>query len=343
MAVKEQPGAPHAGQAPLAAYALFQTCDLDEARERVASIFCPHRLDRIGQGRFHARHHHLAGDRISLNFIDYGAKTLISPGCLRDFYLFQMPLAGAAAIHHGADSYCSDPARAALLNPHLPTTMIWGEGCAQVLLRIDRVAFNAHLARMLGRRTDRPLAFAGAFDLTGPRGAAIRALVLHLVAEADAGRVALGHGSLMGRQIEAALMTGLLEAHRHNFTDALQRNHSADLAPRLVRQAEEHMLAHIDQPLALDDVAEAVGVSARALQYAFRRFRDTTPMAFLRQSRLERAHRDLQNARPGDTVTEIATRWGFTHFGRFSETYRARFGCTPRQTLRDAALEPFTG
>lgn len=339
----ETPEAPRDRQAPLAAYALFQTRELDEARERVAAIFCPHRLDRIGKGQFNARHHHLAGDRISLNFIDYGAKTLISPGYLRDFYLFQMPLSGAAAIHNGADSYCSDPGRAAVLNPHLPTTMIWGEGCAQVLLRIDRAAFNAHLARMLGGRADRLLAFTGAFDLTGPRGAAIRALVLHLVAEADAGRAALGQGSLMGRQIEAALMTGLLEAHQHNFSDALRRSRNTDLAPRLVRQAEEYMLARIDHPLALDDVAGVVGVSARALQYAFRQFRNTTPMAFLRQQRLERAHRDLQEARPGDTVTEIATRWGFTHFGRFSETYRARFGCTPRQTLRDAALEPFSG
>jgi len=342
MAVMEPTAKPYAAQAPLAAYSLFDTRDLDEARERVASIFCPHRLDRIGRGQFNARHHHLAGDRISLNFIDYGAKTLISPGCLRGFYLFQMPLSGSAAIHNGADSYCSDTGRAALLNPHLPTTMIWDEGCAQVLLRIDRAAFNTHLSQMLGTRSDRPLTFTGALDLTGPRGAAIRALVLHLVAEADAGRAALGHGSLMGRQIEAALMTGILEAHHHNYTDALSRTRNTDLAPRLVRQAEEYLLAHIDQPLALNDVAGAVGVSARALQYAFRQFRDTTPMAFLRKARLERAHHDLQNARPGDTVTEIATRWGFTHFGRFAETYRARFGCTPRQTLQDCALEPFT-
>lgn len=333
--------APRDRQAPLAAYALFQTRDLDEARERVASVFCPHKLDRIGHGPFNARHHHLPGEQLSLNFIDYGGKTLISPGCLRDFYLFQMPLSGAAAIRNGGDSYCSDPGRASLLNPHLPTTMIWDEGCRQVLLRIDRLAFSAHLGRMLGRRPDRALSFTGACDLTGPRGAGLRALILHLVAEADAGRPALAPGSLMGRQIECALMTGLLEAHRNNFSDALHQSHRADLAPRLVRQAEEFMLAQIDRPLALEDVAEAVGVSARALQYAFRRFRDTSPMAFLRAARLDRAHQDLQAARPGDTVTEIATRWGFTHFGRFAETYRARFGCTPRQTLQDAGLEPF--
>ncbi|KPQ08315.1 MAG: Transcriptional regulator containing an amidase domain and an AraC-type DNA-binding HTH domain [Rhodobacteraceae bacterium HLUCCA12] len=329
------------GAAPLAAYALFQTRELDEARERVASVFCPHRLDRIGKGRFDARHHHLAGERLSLNYIDYGTKTLISPGHLRDFYLFQMPLSGAAAISNGGEQYCSDPERAAMLNPHRPTTMIWDDDCRQVLLRIDRAALSAHLGQMLGMRADRPLTFAGPCDLTARGGAALRALILHLVAEADAGRCVLGPGSLLGRQIESALMTGLLEAHCHNYADALDGRRGADLAPRVVRRAEDYMMAHIDRPLALDDVAAAVGVSARALQYAFRRFRDTTPMAFLRNARLERAHHDLQAARPGDTVTEIATRWGFSHFGRFADTYRARFGRSPRQTLQDARLDTF--
>ncbi|MFN3936306.1 MAG: AraC family transcriptional regulator [Gemmobacter sp.] len=323
--------------APLAGHALFHTTDLDEARERVAAVFCPHRLDRIGRGEFDACHHHAPGERLSLNYIEYGAKTLIAPGCLRDFYLLQIPVAGAAAIRNGADAYVSDRRRAAVLNPHLPTTMIWDEGCRQVLVQIDRQSLNDHLAQHLGRRSDSPVTFTGSLDLTTPEGAALRALVDHLVAETDAGRPVLGRGSLLGRQIEAALMTGLLEAHRHSHADAFRHSPGGPgPAPRIVRQAEDYMLARIDQPLAIEDVAAAVGVSARSLQLAFRRFRGTTPMAFLRERRLERAHADLQSGRPGATVTEIAIRWGFAHFGRFAESYRRRFGRTPRETLRDA-------
>ena len=328
--------------APLAGHALFRTRDLDEARERVAAIFCPHRLDRIGPGGgFDACHHHLQGERLSLNYIAYGAKTLIAPGELRDFYLFQMPLTGAAAIRNGSDAYVSDPGRAALLNPHHATTMIWEGDCRQILLRIDREAFVRHLAGLIGGLPDRPLTFSGAMDLTGPRGAALRALILHLVAEADAGRPALRPGSLLGRQIESTLMTGLLEAHRHSFSDALHHTRGHEVAPRMVRQAEAWMLARIDQPVGIEDVAEAVGVSARSLQLAFRRFRNTTPLAFLRDARLDRAHADLQAGLPGTSVTEVATRWGFGHFGRFSGIYRGRFGCAPRETLRDAQAAPF--
>ena len=321
---------------PLAAHVLFQTRDLDEARERVAAVFCPHRLDRIGRGGFHARHHHLRGERLSLNYIDYGAKTLIAPGLLQDFYLLQMPLSGAASIRNGGQDYVSDSGRAAVLNPHLPTTMIWDQDCRQVLIQIERAALEAQLARHLGRRPAGTLTFSGALDLTGRRGAALRGLVLHVLAEADAGRSPLGPASLLGRQIESALLTGLLEAHGHSQSEAMAGRGGGDLAPRIVRRAEEFMLAHPDQPLAIEDVAAAAGVGARALQLAFRRFRDMTPMEFLRRARLERAHADLQAARPGTTVTEIATRWGFAHFGRFAQSYRACYGQSPSQTLQEA-------
>jgi hypothetical protein len=77
---------------PLARFSLFESSDLDEARERVARVFCPHRLDMIGRGSFDACHNHVSGERLSLNYIQYGAKTLIAPGELTDFYLLQIPL-----------------------------------------------------------------------------------------------------------------------------------------------------------------------------------------------------------------------------------------------------------
>lgn len=104
----------------------------------------------------------------------------------------------------------------------------------------------------------------------------------------------------------------------------------------VVRRAVEYIETHAGTDISPADIAEAAHITVRGLQYAFRRHLDTTPMAYVRRTRLDRAHRDLvaADAANGDTVTAIATRWGFLHQGRFVETYRRAYGGTPGQTLR---------
>ena len=85
----------------------------------------------------------------------------------------------------------------------------------------------------------------------------------------------------------------------------------------------------------MDDVVAAAGSSARSIYAGFRRFRDTTPMAYLKQLRLLRAHDELLAADPTrQTVTEIAMKWRFFHLGYFAAGYRRRFGEPPSTTLR---------
>jgi AraC-like DNA-binding protein len=313
-------------------HTLFRSRDLDEARERVAAVFCPHRLETLGARRlFDACHHHLAGQRLSLNYIAYGARTLIAPGELGGFYLLQIPLDGGAEITNGRDTYLSTPDRAAILNPHLPTRMVWQEGTRQVLVQVSRQAMQDHLAAQIGGPSDRPLTFAGPLDLTQGPGAALRRLVMWLVAEADAGSPPIGPG-LMARQIEGTVLSGLLEA-QHDHGAQLGRARAAP-RPRHLRLAEGFIEAHLDQPITLEEVAAAAGISPRGLQMAFRDWRGTTPLAFWRQARLARAHADLIAAPPGTRVTDVALRWGFSHFGRFAEQYRDRYGLSPSDTLR---------
>jgi transcriptional regulator GlxA family with amidase domain len=96
-----------------------------------------------------------------------------------------------------------------------------------------------------------------------------------------------------------------------------------------------HDNAHRD--IGLNDIAAAIGVTPRSVQYTFRRHLGSTPLEYLRRVRLQRAHRDLQAADPAvHTVMEIAGRWGFGHPGRFSIAYRQTFGTPPSRTLRDS-------
>jgi transcriptional regulator GlxA family with amidase domain len=81
------------------------------------------------------------------------------------------------------------------------------------------------------------------------------------------------------------------------------------------------------------ELATQVGVGVRALQLAFRRYRNSTPQRFVRERRLELARRRLV-AGVGSTVTDVALATGFAHLGRFSAEYRARFGESPSETRR---------
>jgi AraC-like DNA-binding protein len=106
-------------------------------------------------------------------------------------------------------------------------------------------------------------------------------------------------------------------------------------APRSVLRAEEFMRAHSSEDITLAEIVQASGVSRRALHGAFRRFRETTPVGFLRELRLSRA-RELLIAGHAASVTDAAQECGLHHLGRFAREYARRFGEAPSSTMRRA-------
>jgi transcriptional regulator GlxA family with amidase domain len=108
-----------------------------------------------------------------------------------------------------------------------------------------------------------------------------------------------------------------------------------DHQPALLRRAIEFMESNVANDIGLVDIADAVHVTPRAVQYMFRRHLETTPLQYLRRLRLHYAHNELVVAdRMHQTVTGIAVRWGFVHTGRFAVLYRQHYGQSPHDTLR---------
>ncbi|MFI8961603.1 helix-turn-helix domain-containing protein [Streptomyces sp. NPDC053493] len=104
---------------------------------------------------------------------------------------------------------------------------------------------------------------------------------------------------------------------------------------RTLRRAMAFIEGNAHRDIGLADIAASVPVTPRAVQYAFARHADTTPLRHLRQVRLARARADLRAADPRTTtVTEVAVRWGFAHQGRFAAAYRRAYGEAPSETLR---------
>lgn len=120
-----------------------------------------------------------------------------------------------------------------------------------------------------------------------------------------------------------------------NSTQSEPEPSGLNTTPDSVRRAVAYIESNADRDIGVADIADAAGVTPRALQYAFRRHLGTTPLGHLRVVRLDLVHRDLTAANPfsGATVTQLAGRWGFWHAGRFAAQYRAVYGRSPSETL----------
>ena len=115
-------------------------------------------------------------------------------------------------------------------------------------------------------------------------------------------------------------------------TTAVDRH---DSTPRLLRRAMAFIDDNAGRDISMVDIANAVYVTPRALQYMFRKHRHCTPTEYLRRVRLSHAHAELA---AGDgtrvRVAQVAARWGFPHSGRFAVYYREQYGESPHTTLR---------
>ncbi len=103
----------------------------------------------------------------------------------------------------------------------------------------------------------------------------------------------------------------------------------------------EAMYARQDEPWRAAELARLAGTSVRQLHEGFRRHLGLSPMVYLREVRLMRAHEDLVAADQGlRSVSDVAYRWGFGHPGRFAADYRRRYGQLPSDTLRRRGPQP---
>jgi AraC-like DNA-binding protein len=114
------------------------------------------------------------------------------------------------------------------------------------------------------------------------------------------------------------------------------RTDRRDSTPENLRKAIAFIEDNAVRDISLADIAAAVYVTPRTLQYMFRKHRDSTPLEYLRRVRLHYAHLELVSADPlRATVSEIARKWGFGHVGRFAAFHRQEYGRSPHHTLRD--------
>jgi AraC-like DNA-binding protein len=225
-----------------------------------------------------------------------------------------------------------DPGQLFLMSvPGLPHTARWTPGAIANCV-IDP-SLLASVADPAPARRPQPIRFTRLDPRTPAAGARWRATQTHvagLLASAEAAAAPLLVASA-ARLLAAATLAAFPNTA---LTDPTAEDRH-DSHPATLRRAMAFIEEHAEQDVTIADIAAAANVTVRAVQLAFRRHRGLTPLEYLRQVRLDHAHRDLVAADPGrQTVTTIAYRWGFPSSSRFSHYYREAYGVTPSRTLR---------
>ena len=252
----------------------------------------------------------------------------------RPDYSLSLPAKGTFCAQIGAEQIHGGYRTGTLGSPTLDQRTVLNEESSRYGISISQAALVRQLESLLGRPMTEPLRFTPKVDLGNTAGRSLQSLVQLMVD--DLSREDSGFDQpLVATQFEQLLISILLSQQPHNYTKRLESPMPAP-ASRDVKRALDYIHEHLQEPISLVDLVEVSGVAGRSLHAHFRRFTGKSPLAYVAEQRLARARDDLKTPGPGETVTTIATRWGFTQLGRFSGTYRKTYGETPVETLRNA-------
>jgi AraC-like DNA-binding protein len=312
----------------------IHSTDADEARSIGKMMYYPHQVAVHGPAQNFAMHIDAAHlGPVTVGWLWYDTEVTITTDALESAYQVNMPIRGELLTSSGTFRDVATPTRAAVYRYDLPTTMTgWQDGYGRVLaVKIDRVALEDHLSTMLARPVCGPIDFDFAIDLADPRAGQWSSLLRDLAVQLR-DPDALSLHPLMAQSLGASVMTGLILAGQHTYTPELHVEATPGRPP-IIERAIDFIEAHLAEPLTVTAIAARVGLSVRSLQEGFQLTLNTTPMSYVRHARLLRIRNDLLVAGLGESVAQIAHRWGVSHLGRFACQYRQAFGESPSTAL----------
>jgi AraC-like DNA-binding protein len=203
------------------------------------------------------------------------------------------------------------------------------------------VSFEASLLNQvadgLPNRAPAPVRFTSMTAVSASAAQRLRA-TLEFAWDLVAGHPAAGDQPLVTGSVARLVAATILDTFPNTAATEPDRGDRHDAGPATLDRAIEFIKENARADLSMSDIAAAANVSIRAVQLAFRRGLGLTPLGYLRQVRLERAHRDLLTGGPaGPTVTAVSVRWGFSSSSRFAAYYREAFGVPPSYTRKQAS------
>lgn len=315
----------------------FEADDIETARAIGSQVLFEHRLapaNPQGQIKFSLRAARLGP--IVAGLLSYGCAINAEISGADESYGVAVALGNPLEVRLGAKELVADTQTALV---KVPSVHFAAQGWASpedeaFLLRFDPHAFESLIRRVTGVDVEGPVKIKPDYPISAGSGALWWQLTRTVMLALRSPR-GLAMSPLVGGPLSESLMLGLLLSADHPYREILAAPPREMWTPsikRAVRIIEERA----GEPLTISEIADQVGYSPRSLQLGFKKQLGLTPYEYLQRVRLDRAHAELLVGNPGATsVSEVASRWGFSHLSRFAAVYRHHYRRAPSRTLRD--------
>lgn len=312
----------------------FVSTNVDETKLYIGQALKPHALtllDRrqslnvnVGRTDFGC---------MSFMYIYHGADVHIYPGKLETFFLFQVPLhACQHEVRVGSTLIRVSPGIAYVVSPTLDLELKMSRQCDNAVLAIERSALEKFLENQLQRRLDKPLEFAPRVDLSLRNNQELVNLMAHMTRQLNQPASSLRH-SMIQAQAQSILMGTMLINLDHNYRDELLSEAAAP-KPHYIKKAQTYIHENAQLALTPQDIAQEACVSLRSIYTGFQTYLHCTPMAYVKNVKLDKINQELKNCDPVTTsVSDVVSKYAISSMGNFSASYRRRFNELPSQTL----------
>jgi AraC-like DNA-binding protein len=308
----------------------FQTTDPVVAFRHLSEALSRHKMPAVREA-INMSYRHVDIPGLSIYRLRYGAPVRLELSPPEDHYILQLTLKGStAACFDGKIETISNPGDFIVVNPGRDFTKKWEAEADQLMLRISAAALGQAMGNGIGDLAGRHVIFEPQ-TVSLEKTPTLFGYIRMLCEDFDSGECMLAKPSIAKSVVTsiASLMLHSLPNDKERTPYSLQ----SPVVPYYVQRALNFIQAHYQQDLTLGRIAAASAVSRRALHRGFQKFRNQTPMQYLRSVRLDKAHQRLREMPiASGTVTAVAEACGFRHLGRFSRAYAARFGELPSET-----------
>lgn len=320
----------------LQAHEVLCTRDRGEALEAVTSLLgnATLTIDPAAREEFQATLNAIRFLDVTMAYLDFRAPACLRVGCSIEAFTIHVTTHDSAKVF--VDDFEGELSAFSGLvnNPGDRYAIQLGADCPQLIIRVERAAVERQLSRMLGSGLERPIEFGRTVDLLADEAVRWHGAVQLLSSEVIT-RNSLIQQGLGAAAMEELIVSTLLYIQPSNYFERVRNAHSRS-GRAAVRRSLEYIDEHLAEPITMNDLARHACVSIRSIQAGFREDLGTTPVAYIRDQRLDKVRQALMSALPTDgiTVAGVAERWGFSNPGSFSVRYRERFGESPSRTLR---------